>query len=125
FVREGADWRLSAVNGATADNIPTGDERNIVPYRDGRDDTTEVPPWRLEVVGEPLSIPVTGVSVATSSVQLNVGQTQAVNASVAPTDASNGAVIWTSNDSSVATVTSTTLNTATIRAIGVGATTVT
>ena len=125
FVQEGQDWRLSSVNGATADNIPTGEDRNIVPYRDGRDDTTEVPPWMLETVGNPSSTPVTGLTLATDSIQLNVGQTQTLNADVTPTDASNRTVVWTSSDPAVATVTTTALTAARVRGVGVGVTTIT
>ncbi len=125
FVRDAQDWRLGEVNGASADGIPMGEERNIVPYRDGRDDTSEVPAWLLATVGEPTTIPVTSVSLNTSGVVLNVGQNQTVTANVLPADASNRAVTWTSSDPSVATVSPTALNAASIRGVGVGIATIT
>ena len=125
FIREGQDWRLSAVNGATADNIPMGQERNIVPYREGRDDTDEVPEWMMEVVGEPIVVPDTGVTVSHGQVSLNVGQTQAITATVAPADATNGSVVWTTSNPAIASVTQTSLSAATIRAVGAGTATIT
>ncbi len=125
FIREGQNWRLSAVNGATADNIPTGEERNIVPYREGRDDTDEVPVWMMETVGEPIVIPDTGVTVSHGQVSLNVGQTQAITATVAPANATNGSVVWTTSNPAIARVTQTSLSAATVRAVGVGTATIT
>lgn len=125
FVRDGQDWRLSAVNGASADGIPSGEERNIVAYRDGRDDTSEVPPWMLETVGMPTSTPVSGLTLATESIQLNVGQTQTLNANVTPAEASNRTVVWTSSDPAVASVTTTALTAASVRGVGVGVATIT
>ena len=120
FIREGSDWRLSAVNGASADGIPDGSERNVIPYRDGRDDTNEVPSWMLETVGNPTITPVTGVSLNTSAIVMNVGQSQTVTATVTPANASNGSVQWTSSNPAVASVTSTSLNGASVRGLGVG-----
>ena len=125
FVRDGEDWRLMAVNGASAGQIPTGEERNIMPYRDGRDDADEVPSWMLETIGSPTLTPVTGVTLTTQNLQLNVGQTQTVNAAVAPADASNRTVVWTSSDPSVASVTTTVLTAARVRGLSVGVATIT
>ena len=124
FIREGQDWRLSAVNGATADNIPTGAERNIVPYREGRDDA-EVPVWMVEVVGDPVIVPDTGVTVSHPQVSLNVGQTQAITATVTPANATNGSVVWTTSNPAIVSVTQTSLSAATVRAVGPGSATIT
>src|SRR5690606_33714590 len=119
------DWRLMAVNGASAGQIPTGEERNIVPYRDGRDDADEVPSWMLETIGSPTLTPVTGGTLTAQSLPVNVGQTQTVNAAVAPADASNRTVLWTSSDPSVASVTTTALTAARVRGLNVGVATIT
>ena len=50
------------------------------------------------------NIPVTGVRVSSTSVDLNVGQTRTLTATVLPINATNQDVIWTSNNNLVATV---------------------
>ena len=51
-------------------------------------------------------VPVTNVTLSTSSLSLTVGQTRQLMATVHPSDATNKAVTWRSNKSSVASVSS-------------------
>ncbi|GAB1857218.1 hypothetical protein MHTCC0001_20540 [Flavobacteriaceae bacterium MHTCC 0001] len=48
----------------------------------------------------------TGVSVAPTSLSLNVGETSSLTATITPSDATNQAVTWSSSDSSIASVNS-------------------
>ena len=52
------------------------------------------------------NIPVTGVRVSPSSVNLDVGRTHTLSAMVLPTNATNQTVTWTSSNTLVATVSS-------------------
>ena len=51
-------------------------------------------------------VPVTNVTLSTSSLSLTVGQTRQLRATVHPSDATNKAVTWRSNASSIASVSS-------------------
>lgn len=50
-------------------------------------------------IGESVNIPVTGVSLDYTSVELEVGQGMQLACSVIPNNATNNAVVWTSSDS--------------------------
>lgn len=52
----------------------------------------------------PTEVSVSSVSVSPTSMELTVGQSQAINASVSPATATNKDISWTSSNSSVATV---------------------
>jgi len=53
---------------------------------------------------EPLSVNVTGISLSSSSVSLEVGETFQLTATVSPNNASNRVVIWSTSNSDVVTV---------------------
>lgn len=53
------------------------------------------------------NIPVTGVSVAPTTLSLQIGATNQLTATVSPSNASNKAISWSSSNTSVATVSST------------------
>ncbi|WP_240941624.1 family 16 glycosylhydrolase [Paenibacillus sp. HB172176] len=69
----------------------------------------------------PVNVPVTGVSVDQSTVQLSESQTAQLNAAVAPSNATNQAVTWSVANSSVASVSSNGL----VTGVAPGTTTVT
>ena len=71
--------------------------------------------------GGSTTVPVTGVTVAPTSVSLNVGQTQALTAAVAPTSATTPAVTWASSDTSIASVSVSGV----VTAVGAGTATIT
>ena len=52
------------------------------------------------------AVPVTGVSLDPSELEVIVGETITLTATVSPANATNKAVVWTTNDASVATVSS-------------------
>ena len=58
------------------------------------------------------NVPVTGVTVAPTSVNLAVGNTQQLTATVAPSNATNKSVTWSSNNNAIATVSASGLVTA-------------
>ncbi|WP_419872623.1 GH32 C-terminal domain-containing protein [Candidatus Pristimantibacillus sp. PTI5] len=58
--------------------------------------------WRMKSAYEP--VPVTGVSLAPSSLEVLVGGKKTLQAVVAPANATNKNIIWTSSQPSVATV---------------------
>ncbi len=66
-------------------------------------------------------IPVTGVSLNTSSMTLNIGQTQTLTATVTPSNATDKSVRWGSSDASIAYVDSN----GKVMAISVGTATIT
>ena len=49
-------------------------------------------------------IPVSGVELGKSAIELAVGQTERLSVTVLPDDASDQVVTWSSNDEAVATV---------------------
>ena len=51
-----------------------------------------------------VSVPVSGISLNTSSTTMNVGSTYTLQATVSPNDATSPSVTWTTSNSSVATV---------------------
>ena len=53
------------------------------------------------------TVPVTGVSLNTTSLSLTEGETQTLTATVSPSNATDKSVTWSSNNTSVATVSST------------------
>ena len=59
-----------------------------------------------------VTIPVTGVSLNTSSVSINAGNTSQLIASITPSNATNQNISWTSSNASIATVNSAGLVTA-------------
>lgn len=58
--------------------------------------------WRMNSAYEP--VPVTGVSISPSALQVSAGGQKTLQAVVAPANATNKSVIWTSSQPSVATV---------------------
>ncbi|WP_461246019.1 CotH kinase family protein [Treponema sp. R6D11] len=62
-------------------------------------------------------VPVTGVNLNQSSLNLKIGDTSTLTATVTPSNATYNTVIWTSNDSSVASV-----NNGTVTAVSPGTT---
>ena len=52
------------------------------------------------------AVPVTGVSLAQSELEIIVGETMTLTATVSPANATNKDVVWTTSDASVATVSS-------------------
>ncbi|TVR52004.1 MAG: hypothetical protein EA425_05745 [Puniceicoccaceae bacterium] len=73
FSRASGEWTLAAVNAVAADLPPYDGQRTVVPYRDGRDDAAEVPPWLLRRVGPGASAPtgLTAAVVADGWIQLD------------------------------------------------------
>jgi uncharacterized protein YjdB len=67
------------------------------------------------------NVPVTSVSVNTSSLSLAAGQTYALAATVSPANASNKAVVWASSNNRIATVNSSGV----VSAVAAGAVTIT
>ncbi len=65
-------------------------------------------------------VPVTGVTLNTSSITIEKGKTQTLVATVSPDNATNKGVVWSSNDTSVATVSN-----GVVTAVGAGSTTIT
>ena len=65
-------------------------------------------------------IPVTGVSLNKSSLELNIGQSSTLTATVTPSDAVNKDVEWSTNNNAVATV-----NNGTVTAVSEGQATIT
>ncbi len=63
---------------------------------------------------------VTGITVNTKTMDLNVGESKTVTATVSPAGATNKSITWTSSDSSIATV-----NNGVVKAIKVGTATIT
>lgn len=53
---------------------------------------------------EPVTTPVTGVSLNKNSIRLKVGETENLTATVMPNDATNKNVIWNTSDEEIATV---------------------
>ena len=51
-----------------------------------------------------ITIPVTGISLSTSTLNLIEGNSSTLTAIISPTNATNQNVVWSTNDSSVATV---------------------
>lgn len=51
-----------------------------------------------------VTIPVTGITLSSSSLSLTTGQTSVLTSTISPANASNQAVTWSSSNSSVATV---------------------
>ena len=66
--------------------------------------------WDVEV--KAAAVPVTGITLNTSSATLKVGETMQLSATVSPSNATDKSVSWSSNSSSVATVSSSGLVTA-------------
>lgn len=61
--------------------------------------------WEFEVYGtQGTNVPVTGVTVAPTTVSLVLGATTQLTATVAPSNATNKNVTWTSSNTAVATV---------------------
>ena len=58
-----------------------------------------------KVIYETESIPVTGISLNQSSIEVEKGSSQSITANIQPENATRKAVIWTSSNSEVATVT--------------------
>ena len=67
------------------------------------------------------NIPVTGITLNTTTASLEVGKTTTLTATVEPSDATNKSVTWTSSDTSVATV----APDGTVTAVKAGAATIT
>jgi uncharacterized protein YjdB len=63
--------------------------------------------YEFEVYGSSVNVPVTGVTVAPSTVSVNIGLTAQLTATVAPANATNQTVTWSSSSTSAATVSST------------------
>ena len=55
-------------------------------------------------VGEPLSVPVTGVTLDTERIELVEGETRQLSATVSPSNATNKKLLWVSSNSSIVTV---------------------
>lgn len=70
---------------------------------------------------QPQEKPVTGVSVAPTSVTLKVGETQTLTATITPSDADVKSLLWSSTDASIASVSQSGL----VTAVASGETTVT
>ena len=68
----------------------------------------------------PSVVPVSGISLSPTSIEINKGASEVVAATVTPSDATNKAVTWTSNNSAVATVTN-----GTITGVSAGSATIT
>jgi uncharacterized protein YjdB/putative hemolysin len=68
-----------------------------------------------------VNVPVTGVSVSPTTLQIGVGATSTLTATLSPTNASNQNVTWTSSNTSIATVSASGL----VTAIAVGSATIT
>ena len=71
-------------------------------------------------VKEPENIPVSAITLNTTSVTLSEGETTAIEATVSPSTATNKQVLWTTNNSAVATVSN-----GVVKAIGAGNATIT
>ena len=71
--------------------------------------------------GGSTTVPVTGVTVAPTSVTLNLGQTQSLTAVIAPSNATTPAVTWASSSPSVASVSTSGV----VTAVAAGAATIT
>ena len=65
-------------------------------------------------------VPVTGISIAPTSVSIQVGKTATLTATVSPSDATNATVTWSSSKESVATVSN-----GTVTAVAEGSATIT
>lgn len=53
---------------------------------------------------EPEKVPVQSVTLNSTSMEIEVGQSQTLTATISPSDAENQKIIWSSSNSSVATV---------------------
>jgi len=78
-------------------------------------------PDNPKIPDELITVPVTGVALDKSTVNLGVGGTQTLTATISPTNATNTNVTWSSDDESVATVDSN----GKITAKGIGTTNIT
>ncbi len=71
--------------------------------------------------GNTNNVPVTGVSVSQSSLNLQVGQNSTLNATIAPNNATNQSINWSSSNNNIATVS----NNGVVMAIAAGSATIT
>lgn len=69
-----------------------------------RDDNAYQYPDRFGVCILKERLPVTGITITSSSITLKVGQTAAVSAGIAPAEADIKGILWSSSPSSIATV---------------------
>ncbi|ASZ09693.1 Ig-like domain-containing protein [Chitinophaga pendula] len=76
---------------------------------------------QVTIGGGTTNVPVTGVTVAPTTVNLSVGGSQQLSATVAPANATNKSVSWQSNNTAVATVNSNGI----VNAIAAGTATIT
>ncbi|MCD7793346.1 MAG: Ig-like domain-containing protein [Alistipes sp.] len=68
-----------------------------------------------------VSVPVTGISLDKTTLELNVGQTQQLQATITPSDATDPSVKWSTSNKAAATVT----DNGTVEAVAPGETTIT
>lgn len=87
----GASHTTQFASGTTTWNIAVSNGGNSASYT-------------LRLINETDPVPVTGVSLNKTSMELEAGESEQLTATVAPADATNKSVTWTSNNDSVATV---------------------
>ncbi|MFS4445211.1 Ig-like domain-containing protein [Maribacter sp. 2307UL18-2] len=93
-------------------NLTGGGELSLIVKHVGSNDfsmaskeNTTKPPVRLVLTyGSASNVPVTGVTVAPSTLNVSVGNDETVTATIAPSNATDQGVTWSSNDTTIATV---------------------
>jgi len=94
---------------------------NIWIYKGGTTGKMYLDDICLTLSGGSTNVPVTGVTVAPTSVSIEKGKTSQLSATVAPSNATDKSLIWTSSNTAVATVNATGL----VSAVTVGTATIT
>lgn len=85
-------------------NLPTSFYLNVGAFYIGGKKSMPIPNVTVAQYTPPVNVPVTGVTLSETSINLTVGNTQQLTANVAPANATNKSVVWSSLNPAICTV---------------------